>query len=94
LASTLRIELEDHVGGCWDLKRFQNYVLKAGGRIAKHSQRLLLYVAQAVAPLWERVMKRIHRWRLPSRWPAPRAPRARHWTPPPRHAHRREVLRT
>ena len=32
LASLLRGELEDHLGGCWDLGRFQRSVLKAGAR--------------------------------------------------------------
>ena len=93
LASLLRCELEDHLGGCWDLGRFQRSVLKAGARVVKGSRRLLLDVAEAVAPLWESLLERVRRWMLPKRWPTPRGPACRSWTPPPRHAFLREVLR-
>ena len=94
LASLLRIELEDELGGCWDLHRFQQTVLRAGGRVVKHSRRLLLYVEQCVEHFWQLIVRRIGRLRLPSRWPQPRRPRHRTWIPPPAHAHLAVVLRT
>jgi hypothetical protein len=93
LASLLRIELEDDLGGCWDLSRFQNSVLKAGGKVVKHARRLCLHVAQSVVPLWQRMVARIRRLRLASRWAPPRGARRRTWVPPPAHAHLTEVLR-
>ena len=93
LASLLRIELEKRAGGSWDLRRFQNYVLKAGGRVVKKSRRLVLYVARAVTPFWQLVIGRIASWKLPCRWAPPRGAGRRAWIPPPRHAHLEEVLR-
>lgn len=93
LTSFLRIELEGQAGGGWDLRRFQNYVLKAGGRIAKGAHRLKLYVARAVLPFWKVLFARIAAWRLPDRWPSPRGATRRSWVPPPDHAHLEEVLR-
>lgn len=93
LSSMLRIELEEELGSCWDLGRFQSSVLKAGGRIVKGSRRLWLYVAQSVEPLWLRLIKRIARLRLPTSWTAPRGARRRAWVAPPSHAHLTEVLR-
>jgi hypothetical protein len=93
LSSTLRCELEDSAGTGMDLGRFQRSVLKAGARVAKHSRRLVVYLAQAVAPLWQRLTERISRWMLPSRWPLPVGPSPRAWMPPPDHAHLHTVLR-
>lgn len=93
LANMLRVELEDSVGGCWDLARFRNYVLKSGGRVAKHSRRLIVRLAQAVVMFWGRVVERIASWRRVPRFPQVRGPTSRSWRPPPRHAHRSEVLR-
>jgi Transposase DDE domain group 1 len=93
LANLLRIELEDALGGCWDLGRFREYVLKAGGRVAKRSRRLVVHLAQAVIGFWQRVLTRIAAWRLASRFPLPRGPTIRAWRQPPRHAHLVEVLR-
>lgn len=93
LANLLRIELEDTLGGCWDLGRFRDYVLKAGGRVAKHSRRLLMHLAQAVVGFWRRLVERIAGWRLAPRFPLPRGPTIGVWRPPPRHAHLSEVLR-
>ena len=62
-------------------------------RVVKGSRRLLMDVAEAVAPLWESLLERLRRWTLPTRWPTPRGPACRSWTPPPRHAFLREVLR-
>jgi len=92
LSSLLRTELEADQGGCWDLKRFQQSVLKAGGRLTTHSRRLVLWLARAVAPFWQSLAECLARWRLPARW-KPRGPARRAWMPPPRHAHLRLVLR-
>ncbi|MEX0585324.1 MAG: IS1380 family transposase, partial [Pirellulales bacterium] len=86
LVSILRIEYEQRAGSCFDLGRFQRDVLKAGARVAKGSRRLVLYVAQVVAPFWNRLIECLNRWKLPDRFPAPRGSHRRAWTPPPRHA--------
>jgi hypothetical protein len=93
LASMLRSELEDDIGGCWDLVRFQRSVLQASGRVVKHARRLVLDVTQAVTPLWERLWKRLGRWKLRPRWAVPCGPSPRAWIPPPPHALLKEVLR-
>jgi hypothetical protein len=93
LANFLRIELEDSLGSCWDLWRFRDYVLKAGGRVAKRSRRLVVHLAQAVIGFWQRLVERIAGWRLAPRFPLPRGPTIRRWRPPPRHAYLSEVLR-
>jgi hypothetical protein len=92
LGSFLRLELEDDAGACLDLQRFQKVVLKAGGRVVKHARQLHVHVAQAVVPLWNRLWKRLQRWRLTRRRTTPTTPRRRDWVPPPRHAHLAEVL--
>jgi hypothetical protein len=94
LASIARNELEDAVGGCWDLRRFQTYVLQAGARITKHARRLIVHVAQSVEDFWMQLRDCISRWKLPDRFRPPRGPRPRAWRPPPAHAHRQEVLRS
>lgn len=93
LASMLRIEYEAEAGSCFDLARFQRDVLKAGGRVVKHSRRLLLTVARVVVPFWQRLIACLQRWQLPDRFPPPRAPRVRAWRPPPKHAFLHEVRR-
>jgi hypothetical protein len=93
LTSMLRAEVEQIAGHGWDLNRFQLTVLKAGGRVAKGSRRLILHLAQAVAPLWKPLVRRLARWRLSPRWPEPRPPKRCLWQPLPRHAHLTEVLR-
>jgi hypothetical protein len=93
LVNLLRVELEDSVGGCWDLQRFRNYVLKAGGRITKRSRRLLTHLANAVVRFWGCVLERIAAWRLVPRFPSIRGPTSCFWRPPPRHAYLSEVLR-
>jgi hypothetical protein len=92
LNSLLRTELETNQGACWDLKRFQHSVLKAGGRLTKHSRRLVLWLARAVTPFWQALAECLARWRLPPRW-KPRGPARRDWMPPPSHAHLTLVLR-
>jgi hypothetical protein len=79
LSSMLRCELEDSAGTGMDLGRFQQSVLKAGARVAKHSRRLIVYLANAVAPLWQRLIARIKRWKLSSRWPDPVGPASCDW---------------
>jgi len=85
--------LEDGAGACWDLGRFQKSVLKAGGRIAKRAGRVIVHLAAAVVPFWERLVARLGRWRLPKRFPVPRRPAYRPFIPPPRHAFLTRVIR-
>jgi len=94
LVSMLRNELEDELGGCWDLSRFQQSVLRTGARVVKRSRRLVIYIEESVRAFWQAMTKRIAALRLPSLWPVPRGSRSRSYTPPPRHAHERLVLRT
>jgi hypothetical protein len=93
LAGMLRGQLEDEMGGCWDLNRFVQTVLKAGGRVVKHARGICLHVARAAAGLWGELLTRIRRWTLPDRYPAAARPKPRPWQPPPSHAHRNLVLR-
>jgi len=93
LTSMLRNELEDALGGCWDLRRFQQSVLRAGGRVVKHARRLWLHVEQSVARFWRILTDRIDALRLSTRWPTPQGPRAQDWVPPPSHAHLELILR-
>lgn len=93
LTNMLRNELEDSLGGCWDLGRFRDMVLKAGGRVTKHARRLIVHLAQSVMGFWQRLLERLTAWRLRPRFPLPRGPTPQTWRPPPRHAHLAEVLR-
>ena len=93
LGNMLRCELEDVAGACWDLGRFQKSVLKAGGRITKCAGRVIVHLAQAVVPFWQRLVARLQRWRLPKRFPAPRRPVYRPFLPPPPHAFLTRVIR-
>jgi len=93
LINFLRCELEDELGGCWDLKRFRNYVLKSGGRVVKHSRRLFLDVATAVVGFWSHLVDRLRSWHAATRFPLPRGPTRQAWRRPPAHAHLSEVLR-
>jgi hypothetical protein len=93
LSSMLRNELEALVGGCWDLGRFQQTVLRAAGRVVRGGHRLWLDVEAAFAPLWEKVLACLQRWRLPQRWNKPRGPSRRVWVSPPSHAHLYLTLR-
>jgi len=68
-------------------------VLKAGGRIVKQAGRVILDLAVAVVPLWERLVARLQQWRLPKRFPAPRRPAYRPFMPPPKHAFLTRVIR-
>ena len=93
MTSMLRNEFEDALGGCWDLRRFQQSVLQAGGRVVKHSRRLWLHVEQSAGRFWEVMTQRIGQLRLASRWSYPHGARHRDWVPPPSHAHLSLVLR-
>jgi hypothetical protein len=92
LGSLLRTELEYEHGSGWDLGRFQQSVLKAGGRVTKHARRLVVRLAAAVAPFWQTLAECVARWQLPARFRM-RGPQPRDWLPPPSHAHLRLVLR-
>lgn len=94
LASIARNELEDVVGGCWDLRRFQTYVLQAGARITKHARRLIVHVALSVQGFWTELAGCISRWKLPDRFRPTRGPQRQKWRPAPAHAHQSEVLRS
>ena len=93
LTTILRNEFEDALGGCWDLHRFQQLVLRAGGRVIKHSRRLWLHIEESVGSFWEVITQRIAQLRLPARWPQPKGARFRSYVPPPSHAHLSLVLR-
>ena len=93
LGNMLRCELEDAAGACWDYGRFQKSVLKAGGRIVKRSGRLIVDLARAVVPFWQRLVERLQRWRLPKRFPVPSRPAYRPFLPPPRHSFLTRVIR-
>ena len=93
LANMLRCELEDGAGACWDLGRFQKSVLKAGGRIAKKSGRVVVHLAAAVVPLWRQLVARLQQWQLPKRFPVPRIPTYKPFLPPPKHAFLTRVIR-
>ena len=91
--SMLRGEAERAFESGWDLGRFQRTVLKVGARVVKQGRRLFVDIAQAARPIWQRLIRRISRWSVPSSWAQPRGPTKRPWTPPPRHAHLATVLR-
>ena len=93
LASMLRIEFEDELGGCWDLHRFQQSVLRTGARVVKHSRRLVIYIEESVSAFWAAMSSRIRSLRLANLWPRSRGARPRPYTPLPRHAHEQLVLR-
>ena len=89
LNSICRNELEDSLGGCWDLQRFVLFVLKVGGEMVKHSRRLVLRIAESAEPLWSHLIGRLSNWKTRPSSP----PKVRGFMPPPDHAHRSEVLR-
>jgi hypothetical protein len=92
LTTICRNELEDSVGGCWDLRRFQQFILRVGGRCLKKSRRLVFRIAQSAEALWSRLAIRLKNWSLPDKLTRP-AQRATGFTPPPKHAHLQAVLR-
>ena len=94
LASMGRIELEDSVGGSWDLNRFQSTVLKAGAKVVKHSRRLIIRVSQSVQAFWQRLYDRVAKWNLPDRFGPLLGPQSRALVPPPQHSHLTAVLRS
>jgi len=87
MTTMLRNEFEAAVGGSWDLRRFQQSVLRAGGRVVKHARRLWLHVEESVGSFWKVMTRRIARLRLASRWNIPRGAGHRDWVPPPSHSH-------
>ena len=89
LNTICRNELEDSVGGSWDMRRFVLFVLKVGGEMVKHARRLVLRVAESAQPLWSRLIGRLKSWQ----WKPSQADPLQGFTPPPRHAHLSEVLR-
>ena len=93
MTSMLRNEFEDALGGCWDLHRFQQSVLRAGGRVVKHARRLWLHLDQSVRSFWQLITKRITQLRLSPRWTPPKGARHLAYVPPPPHAHLVLVLR-
>jgi hypothetical protein len=90
LTTVCRNELEDSVGGSWDLTRFQLFILKVGAEIVKHSRRLILRIAESAEPLWSRLTKRMDGWHQSDEAPA-KPPTG--FMPPPSHAFLKEVLR-
>jgi hypothetical protein len=93
MTTMLRNEFEAALGGSWDLRRFQQSVLRAGGRVVKGSRRVWLHIEQSVGPFWKVMTRRIGQLRLTSRWRNPHGARRRVWVPPPPHAHLSLVLR-
>lgn len=93
LTTMLRNELEAATGGHWDLHRFQQTVLRAGGRVTKHARRLWISVELSVSGFWSVLAQRIGKLTLSSRWPPPKGARVQAYTPPPPHSHLSLVLR-
>ena len=94
LLNILRSEIESAPSSNgWDLARLQRAVLKTGARMVTSGRRLWFDLAAAAAPLWERLIARIQRWRWPERWIVPPQPKPREYMPPPPHAHLSPVLR-
>ena len=89
LNTICRNELEDAVGGGWDMRRFVGSVLKVGGRMVKHSRRLILRIAESAEPLWSMLTERLEGWQVT----LPKPSVGQGFLPPPDHAHLREVLR-
>ena len=46
------------------MRRFLEFVLLVGGRMVKHSRRLVLRIAASAEPLWSRLIGRIEGWKL------------------------------
>jgi hypothetical protein len=93
LSTILRNELEAATGGSWDLERFQQTVLRAGGRVTKHARRLWLSVESSVSGFWSLLTKQLAKLTLSSLWSPPKGARSQAYIPPPPHAHRSLVLR-
>ena len=93
LTSICRNELEDAVGGCWDLRRFQQFVFRVGGLCVKKSGRLIMRIAQSAQSLWRQLASCLQAWALPAEL-ARRLNRQVGFTPPPPHAHLQAVLRS
>ena len=59
----------------------------------RKSRRMIVDLAVAVVPFWERLVERLRQWRLPNRFPQPRRPVYRPFLRPPRHAFLTRVIR-
>jgi len=77
----MRNEFEDELGGCWDLSRFQQSVLRTGARVVKKSRRLVLHIELAVRDFWQAMSCRISKLNLGSLWEAPRGATSRVYMP-------------
>lgn len=93
MTTMLRNELEAALGGSWDLRRFQQSVLRAGGCVVKHARRVWLHIEQSAGSFWKVMTRQIGQLRLASRWSSPHGAHHRDWVPPPPHAHLSLVLR-
>lgn len=93
LASMIRGELENTGPNGWDIERVQRSVFKTGAQIVETARRVVVYIAFAATALWERITRRLARWRLPAMFGSRSSPRGREWRPPPRHAFLVPVLR-
>ncbi len=93
LSSFLRLELAKASGGSWDLTRFREFVLKAGGRVTKHGNRLVVKLSRAIKDSWYHLSSRLARWVFPESVPPPAGPEKRTWMPPPHHAHLELIFR-
>jgi hypothetical protein len=92
LTTMLRNEFEAALEGSWDLRRFQQSVLRTGGRVVKHARRVWLHIEESVGSFWKVMTRRIGQLRLASRWSSPHGTCHRDWVPPPSHAHLALVL--
>jgi len=90
LSTVCRNEWVDSVGGCWDLTRFQLFILKVGAEIVKHSRRLVMRIAESAEPLWSRLAARINDWQPLDEV---QLKALSGFMPPPPHAFLKEVLR-
>jgi hypothetical protein len=93
LLAILRGELEQESGNGWDVARVQRTVLKTAVRVTKASRRLIIDVTLAAVGLWDRLLRRMQRWRLPPRLSGSRYAHRRNWVPPPAHAFLNPVLK-
>ncbi len=92
LTTICRNELEDAVGGCWDMRRFQQFLFRVVGLCIKKSRRLVLRIAQSAKPLWRILASCLQGWSLPAELMQPPHHQVG-FKPPPRHAHVETVLR-
>lgn len=70
----------------WDMARFQNIMLKVGGKLSRGGRRLWMDIADGIAPLWQALLTRVGKLRR-IRATSPSVTAA--FTPLPSHAHTR-----